>query len=179
MWGVIIPTSLVGMGRWEASRPARGDPSLSAVSLFRRDDWRSPLGRECQGLGTGHHTSCSECAGPGGRAPGPLGTQGAQNAFPSGDKTSALTSAQVENASNSAVKYQVSAPPPTHPQPTLSSVPGRLKLVQLRVWLWTREALQELASAGQTCRREPHFCNSTCQLWGSRHGGFPSETFSF
>lgn len=111
-----VPTSLVGMGRREASWPACGDPTLSAVSLFRKDDWRSPLGQGCRGLGTGHRASCSECAGPGGQAPGPLGSRGAQNAFPSRDKTSALTSAQVEYASNSGVKYQASAHPLT-PEP--------------------------------------------------------------
>lgn len=41
------------------------------------------------------------------------------------------------------------------------------------MWLWTREALQELASTGQICQREPRICNLTCQLQGLGTWGLP------
>ena len=162
MGGIIIPTALVGMGRREASWPAHRDPSLSAVSSAEMTGG-APRGG---GVGGWERGITLPALNMRLQVGGTWASQtwGAQNSFPSGHKTSVLTSAQVDCASNSG------AP---HPRPAQSSGPGHLKLVQLRVWLWTPEALQELASAGQICRHEPCFCNLTCQLQGLGTWGLP------
>lgn len=158
------------MGRREASRPACRDPSLSVCSLFHRDDQRSPQGWGCRGLGTGHHTSCSEYAAPGGQHLGLLDLGGTE-LFPEWTRDFSPDFC----SGGLCLKFWFQTPGITapDPRPAQSSVPEHLKLVQLRVWLWTREALQELASAGQVCRREPRFCNLTCQLQGLGTWGLP------
>ena len=109
MGGIIIPTALVGMGRREASRPAHRSPSLSAVSSAEMTGG-APRGGGVGGWERGITLPALNMRLQVGSTWASR-TWGAQNSFPSGHETSVLTSAQVDYASNSGVKHQVSPPP--------------------------------------------------------------------
>lgn len=109
MWGIIIPTALVGMGRREASRPARRDPSLSALSSTEMTGG-APRGGGVGGWERGITLPALNMQLQVGST-WAARTWGAQNSFPSGHETLVLTSAQVDYASNCGFKHQVSPPP--------------------------------------------------------------------